>query len=104
MTAKERKTLQNRQSRHSHTIYARVRRAGGTCSEACTELVRRHTIEQSGHTQVKRNSCTCGTCRQCKHRVYVAEWRKKRRTSDPFNLNQFAKDAYTYEISRTCYR
>ena len=51
-----------------------------------------------------RTPCDCGECRQCRHRATVARGRaeeKERRKPKPFDRNQFARDIYEYELSRT---
>ena len=48
--------------------------------------------------------CDCGECRPCRHRAIVATIRaeeKERRKPKPFDRNQFARDIYEYELSRT---
>jgi len=48
--------------------------------------------------------CDCGECRQCRHRAIVATIRaeeKKRLKPTPFNRDQYARDVYEYELSRT---
>jgi len=50
--------------------------------------------------------CDCGECRQCRHRATVARIRaeeKERREPTPFDRDQYARDAYRYELSRTYY-
>ena len=50
--------------------------------------------------------CDCGECQKCRHRATVARLRaeqKERLKPTPFNRDQFARDAYKFEQSRTCY-
>jgi len=50
--------------------------------------------------------CDCGECQKCRHRATVARIRaegKERRKRTPFDRDQFARDVYEYELSRTYY-
>ena len=105
--AEQHRLWAKKRERKARCISTLIAEQGVTVAEALRkyrELDRFH--RKFSPAPSTRTICDCGECRQCRHRATVTKIRaeeKERMKPTPFDRDQWARDVYNYELSRTYY-